>query len=241
MAAGPGRRTGGTEPKSLDIPAKRDPADCRTDPHASAPSGTAWVPWALTARGARGICSRGQRRLPFGATERVGWPMIARCGLVLVVVQNRDISCFRSRRDQQIGVLYRALRRATLGAQQLVELQRAVPLLLVDRAAGQRGELVADLRELGRTARAMEELETNDVACRELTLDKRPVERVTRIRRQPFGEAAGVVVATEPARVAARERSDVVCDRCGWASSIRRRSMRPITRMAGHARRTIRR
>src|SRR5918992_3605464 len=101
--------------------------------------------------------------------------------VVLVVMQNADVSRFRGRGDQEIGVLDRTLRRAALGAELLVDPQRTVPLILLDRAIGQLGKLLTNLRKLGRAARAVEKLETNHVACREFAVDERRVERVAQL------------------------------------------------------------
>ena len=96
-------------------------------------------------------------------------------------MQNADVSRFRGRGDQKVGVLHRPLICAALGAQLLVDPQRAIPLLLLDRAVGQRSELQTNLRELGRAARAVEKLQTDHVACRELAVDERLVKRVAQL------------------------------------------------------------
>src|SRR3954462_11147220 len=77
--------------------------------------------------------------------------------VVLVVMQDGDPSRFGGCGDQQIGMLHRALEGAALGAELFVDTQRAVPLGLVDRAVGQRGELLADLCELARAARTVKQ------------------------------------------------------------------------------------
>jgi hypothetical protein len=100
-------------------------------------------------------------------------------------MQNADVSRFRGRGDHEIRVRDRTVRRAAVSAELLVDPQRAVPLLLLGRAVGQRGELLAYLRELGRAVRAVEKLETDHVARRELALDECLVKRTAQLRVRP--------------------------------------------------------
>src|SRR4051812_25177236 len=83
--------------------------------------------------------------------------------IVLVVVQNGDSCRFGSRGDQQVRMLHGALKRAALGAELLVDPQRALPVGLVDRAVGQRGELLPYLFELARATRTVKQFETHHV------------------------------------------------------------------------------
>lgn len=72
MAVRPWRGIRCTEPKRLHSPAKRDPADCCTDAHTSAPSGTAWVPWFRTAPPPAALDGGIQSRRTRDVTERPG-------------------------------------------------------------------------------------------------------------------------------------------------------------------------
>src|SRR5215218_2950658 len=149
MAAGRTPALPHARPKRLHSPRNTIPqtaASIRTFRHPPVPRGTlglarARSAWTLLAGSAQSAL---RRQPPCRLARDCGDAVV-----VLVVVQNGDIRRFRGRRDQQVGVFHRALRRAALGTEPLVDLQRALPLVLADRAVGQRGELLPNLRELG--------------------------------------------------------------------------------------------
>ena len=81
-----------------------------------------------------------------------------------------------------------------LRAELLVDPQRALPLLLSDRAVGKRGELLAELGEFARVAGAVEQLEADHVARRQL------------VRRRARCRTRGAAPGRPPARPDPRAR-----------------------------------
>ena len=69
-----------------------------------------------------------------------------------------------------------SLVRAAASAELLVDPEGASPFGRTDRAVGQSREILPDLGELGRVARAVEQLEADHVARRELAVDQSGVE-----------------------------------------------------------------
>ncbi len=96
--------------------------------------------------------------------------------VILVVVEDRDACGFRCRCDQEIRMFDCAVVQAPLVGELSVDVERALPLRLPDRAVRERVEVFAQGTELAGVLSAVEQLEAHHVAGGDFAVDEGLIE-----------------------------------------------------------------